>query len=155
MNAETEPPQTDLTDEQRRLRAAAFWAIFDGTQAALALLAERTSLPLENVRAVLDALEERGAITRDDRGIVTGSHGLSAVPAAYALVLDGRARWVWCAEDAVGIPAALEMDAEASGACAVCGGPIVLRVRGGRPDDQPARVWLTSAEAGTRTVETR
>ena len=155
MDAETEPPQTDLTDEQLRVRAAAFWAIFDGMHAAPILLAERTSLPLENVRAALDALDVRGAIMRDDHGIVTGSHGLSAVPAAYTLALEGRARWVWCAEDAVGIPAALELDAEASGACAVCGGEIVLRVRGGTPDDGPARVWLTSGETGTRTVETR
>ena len=155
MDAETEPPQTDLTDEQRRVRAAAFWAIFDGAHAAPALLAERTRLPLEHVRAVLDALDARGAIMRDDHGIVTGSHGLSAVPAAYALVLEGRARWVWCAEDAVGIPAALEMDAEASGTCAACGGTIVLRVRGGSPDDGPARVWLTTAQPGTRTVDTR
>jgi hypothetical protein len=73
----------------------------------------------------------------------------SAVPTAYRVQADGRWWYANCAWDAFGICAALHVDGRIETSCADCGEPIVVEVRGGRPDDGsllfhclvPARRW--------------
>lgn len=156
MTTEAIPPHVDLPADQLDVRAAAFWAVFDGQPAGVAQLVTRSGLDRPRLEAALAALDARGAITRDSAGEVTGSHGLSRVPSAYSLTLAGRQRWVWCAEDAIGIPAALALDAEVAGACAACGRPIGVSIEAGAPvSGLDTCVWLSAPVPGGRTVETR
>lgn len=49
----------------------------------------------------------------------------------------------WCALDAVGIPAALELDATARTECGSCGTPITVElIRGVPADDRELVLWL-------------
>lgn len=148
-------PLAGLTADAGVVRTAAFWAIIHGEPATVELIARRAKQPRSIVQRVLAQLEALGAITLDaSTGAVTGSHGISASPAAYALTLAGRALSVWCAEDAVGIPTALGMDAQIEGRCAVCAAVMPITVKAGevtRPGAE--QVWLTEPVPGERTID--
>ena len=59
----------------------------------------------------------------------------SMVPSAYRVRADGRWWYGNCAWDAFGICAALHSDGRVEASCADCGEPLVVEVRGERPDD--------------------
>ena len=73
----------------------------------------------------------------------------SAVPTAYRVQAAGRRWYANCAWDAFGICAALDVDGRVETTCADCGEPLVVEVRGRRPDDEtlvfhclvPAERW--------------
>jgi Alkylmercury lyase len=60
----------------------------------------------------------------------------SAVPTPYRVEAAGRSWYGNCAWDAFGICAALHVDGRIETACADCGDPIAVEVRGERPDDE-------------------
>lgn len=104
-----------------------------------------------SVAAALDGLARDGRIDRDDTGRVLGSAGLTLGEGPHGLEIDGHAFRTWCAFDALGIPAALAVDARIETACPVCRRPIGIDLRAGRPICGPvARLWLSDGGADMR-----
>lgn len=115
------------------------------------LLAELSGLDPDVVEASLRRLVEAGRIDRDASGGVLGAAGLTIADAPHGLNLGDHQYRTWCAFDAIGIPAALGMDARIETACAVCGRAIEVRMVGGRaPEPDPARLWLSDGGADMR-----
>lgn len=122
-----------LTPLEQRVRTAAFQAIYRGERLSAAQLAQRLAEPTEEVQTAIQGLLGRGLLTVDESGSVTGSHGLSLVPSDHEVRFDVGGRYVWCAVDAVGIPAAMGVDAEVTSRCFRCGEPVTLTIRKGEP----------------------
>ena len=115
----------------------------DRAPATPAELAGDTRLDVADVRDALDSLVETGTATLDADGAVTAVGGLSVLPAAHQLLLGGDPFWTWCAFDAVGIPAALRVDAVARTRCGHCGTRLDLTITDGRPPGgSPVVGWL-------------
>lgn len=114
-------------------------------------LARMTGVEVAGIGAVLDDLAREGRIDRDSAGCVLGSAGLTLADGAHGLEIEGYAFRTWCAFDALGIPAALEADARVATVCAVCGQPIGVDLRAGRPIGEAAAVlWLSAGGADMR-----
>ena len=104
-----------------------------------------------SVATALDGLAREGRIDRDHAGRVTGSAGLTLAEGPHGLEIDGHAFRTWCAFDALGIPAALAVDARIMTACEVCGRPIDVDLRAGRSiGASGARLWLSAGGADMR-----
>jgi hypothetical protein len=123
---------------EKRVRTAAFQAIYRGEKLSAAQLAHRLAEPAERVQMAVRSLLERGLVTADGTGRLTGSHGLSLVPSDHRVTFDVGQRYVWCAVDAVGIPAALGVDAEVTSRCFFCGEPVALTIEKGEPQSPSA-----------------
>lgn len=133
-----------LPDAVAVVRRAAFTRLrADRAPATPADLAADTRLDVADVRDALDALVGTGTATLGEGGAVTAVGGLSVLPAAHQLLLGGDPFWTWCAFDAVGIPAALRVDAVARTRCGHCGTRLDLTLTGGRPPaGSPVVGWL-------------
>jgi|SRR5581483_2142779 len=118
---------------------AGFAALWDG-RAVLpeALLPGRA----EQAGATLAQLVGGGRADVDDAGRVVGVHGLTLRPTRHRFVHGDRSHFTWCAFDAVGIPAALALDASVRTRCPACDRPIGVRLTAGRPEPSPAVLWL-------------
>lgn len=97
-------------------------------------------MPVVSVEQALDTLTAAGQAQRDEDGRVMAILGLSLLPTAHALVLDGVSLHTWCALDVVGIPAALEANARVTSACASCGSAIEIEVQHGVSQAEPGIV---------------
>lgn len=125
------------------VRRAGFARLLQHDMAGGAVLAADTGLSAEMVRDAVALLERTGIATVDHEGRVVGVGGLSLVPTAHQLLLDGQTFWTWCAFDAVGIPAALGIDAVARSRCGHCGDRLDVTLTAGRPPADSAVVgWL-------------
>lgn len=101
------------------------------------------------VETVVARLVESGMLARDPgTGEIVGARGLSLTETPHRLVLGGRSLYAFCAVDAVGIPAALELDARVDSHCHGCGRPLVLALTRGVVTDAPAGivVWATERD---------
>ena len=99
----------------------------------------------------LDTLVARG-MAQVRGGSLIAIDGLSVEPTQHRMRLAGVALFTWCAADAVGIPAALEDDAEIETVCPHCSKDIRISVRAGRPSADPEIVlWLPTC-AGANVV---
>ena len=137
-----------------RVRRAAFARLLDGRSVTVSELATDCALAEHRVEDALTAMVTSGAATRDATGAVVAVSGLSVVPAAHELQLAGREFWTWCAFDAVGIPAALEVDAVARTRCGHCARPIELRMPEGQPPaDSPLVGWLPGGPCANVQVD--
>lgn len=124
------------------VRRAAFTLLRRGRPASQQALAEATGLAVEAVRVALDELAAVGTATVMHREVVAAG-GLSVMPAAHRLRLDGVELWTWCAFDAIGIPAALGVDAVAITRCPTCGSVLEITLRRGAPPADSLLVgWL-------------
>src|SRR5262249_24938634 len=133
----------DLADQVR-------WAAFDlvraGRPAGGADLAAALRADPSTMEAAVGALTARGLLERDSHGAVVGVHGLTLWPTRHRLVLDGIALYTWCALDAIGIPAALGIDAEVTTVCGWCAQSLRLLVDDGAPiADAPHVLWLPTS----------
>lgn len=82
-----------------------------------------------------------------------GVHGLVARPTAHRIEHGDRVLSTWCAFDAIGIPAALAIDAAAMTSCPTCRATLRVVIRLGIPeDDGRRRLWLPGGEC-THLVE--
>jgi alkylmercury lyase len=70
----------------------------------------------------LAGLARAGLVEQDPTGAITGAHGLTLAPTRHHLVLAGVDLHTWCALDAIGIPAAVDTDAEIATRCGWCDG---------------------------------
>ena len=87
-------------------------------------------------------LVRRGRCQVDDEGWLVGIHGVTLLPTRHRIVHEGSAHHTWCAFDAVGIPAALGIDAQAMTTCLTCGADITIEIRRGVADEPNVRLWL-------------
>jgi Alkylmercury lyase/Bacterial regulatory proteins, gntR family len=138
------PLEPSLSDD---LAQQVRWAAFDRLQTGHAIttseLAAQLGAPATRITAALDELTRAGLIERAPTGDVIGAHGLTLTPTRHRLVLDHIALHTWCALDVIGIPAALDTNAEIATHCGSCDQPLTLTMSAGTPD--PAAdlaLWL-------------
>lgn len=123
-----------LPEDAAVVRRAGFAHLYSGgAPVTVAEMAADCGMSEPKVEAALAALVGIGTATRDADGRLVGVGGLSVVPAAHLLVLAGRQFFTWCAFDAVGIPAALGLDAVARTACGHCAKTLEVVLRAGVP----------------------
>lgn len=140
------PPPAGRTGLAARL---AFATLRTGRPAGPEEIAGRAGLEPGVVTDALRRLAEAGEANLDEDGRVVAVAGLSLVPAAHELLLAGRPLFTWCAWDAVGIPAALEVDATVRTHCRWCGAPIAVELAGGHVVGRPpALLWLPTRPTG-------
>ena len=102
--------------------------------------------------AAVDALVAAGRLDIDNGGVLVGVHGLSARPTAHRIEHAAGSVYTWCALDAIGIPAALAIDATAVTSCPTCDTTLRVALNHGLPEDAGAwRLWLPGGE-GTHLV---
>ena len=129
----------------RQLRVAGFVALWRGERVSVADLADDT--------ATVEALVDAGRLQLDDQGVVVGVHGLAARPTAHRVEHAGGVVHTWCALDAIGIPAALALDAAMVSTCPACGAALRVTLDAGVPaDDGVMRLWLPGGQC-THLVE--
>ncbi len=140
-----------LSKEEKTVRLAAFYIILEGRRADIGELSERTSLTREQVESCILKLKKSGALVVDHTSAVVGSHGLSMLPTPHGLHINGRDLFTWCAADAIGIPAAMEADAEIISSCAFCKETIAIKISKGQVvycSKPEIRLWVVEADLG-------
>jgi hypothetical protein len=119
--------------ERFRVSLAAFNTLLDGEAPSIDDIARMTDLAPDDTRQIVSSLHEAGRLTLDAAGqMITGAGGLSVVESRHILEMRGRRYWVWCAMDAVGIPAALGEDAGIASATADTGEAVRITIEQGR-----------------------
>lgn len=144
-----------LSTEEKAIRSTAFHRILDGKRSSIDELAFGTGLTSEQIRNKVSDLVLQGMLVLGKKGAVVGSHGLSLAPTEHCLHINGRELFTWCAVDAVGIPAALNMDALINSECFSCKKPLTIKVSKGEISfaSQPdIRVWVIKADLGKSIV---
>lgn len=116
------------------VRRTTFRAVLRGAAPTVDEIAAAAGRSREVVAAALDRLIGGGHAAVDPDGHVVAVGGLSLVPGRHRLRLGDRDFHTWCAIDALGIPAALEVDAVATSWCAWCGTELSIRLTGGRSE---------------------
>jgi alkylmercury lyase len=113
-----------------------FVALWNGERPAVA--------DLTDDMVTVDALVVAGRLEVDDDARLVGVHGLVARPTAHRIEHDGGVVHTWCALDAIGIPAALAIDAVAATTCPTCGRSLRIELHAGVPvrDVADPRLWL-------------
>lgn len=110
-------------------------ALAAGRAATLADIGDQSGLSVDEIRAGVEALAQAGRIEIDGDDVI-GVGGLTLSETDHALDLPTASLHTWCALDAIGIPAALGIDAEISTTCPYCGARLHVAVTNGDP--QPA-----------------
>jgi alkylmercury lyase len=114
--------------------AAAFRLLLDtGVPVQAERLAAEAALEPGEVEDALRELDARGRVCRDEAGSVVGAAGLSVVPTAHRIEIDGGVRWTWCAMDALGILAALGGGGRIESRSPGSGTPITVQFEDGAP----------------------
>ncbi len=99
--------------------------------------------------ATVDTLSSAGRLEVDNHGRLVGVHGLVARPTAHRIDHAGGRVHTWCALDAIGIPAALGIDAIATITSPACGAELPVVLRAGAPADAAEyRLWLPGGDCG-------
>jgi hypothetical protein len=141
-------PLLPAIDAAGLLREAGFALLLrDRRPVELADLAAATGLEVEAARSAVTTLAGAGWLDLDGFGHVTGAAGLSLATGPHGLTVGAAHFRTWCAYDALGISAALGVEALIETACGLCHAPISLAFRSGTPErDGPEQLWL--AEGG-------
>lgn len=101
-------PDTDLSNVQLRVQAAAFALLFEHNEPATEVaVGDLAGLGHDQISLGLTQLDDRGMLRRNDEDDVVGIAGLSIVPTQHRIEIADTTRWTWCALDAVGIIGAL------------------------------------------------
>lgn len=124
-------------DRSGVLAAAGFAALWAGRAVLPSEL-----LPGADSAELAESLARVGRAELDDAGRLVGIHGLTLRRTRHRFTHRARARHTWCAFDAVGIPAALGLDATASTNCPTCEAPVVVTLRCGTPLGSDAALWF-------------
>lgn len=153
-----EEQMSKLTPEHRGVLRQAFDSVAGGFPIGHDELAAFLRLPLRAISQRLDELEAWGFIQTDKGGTVAGAAGLSLCPTRHRLTVNSRELYAWCAEDAVGIPAALGWNAKVSSSCGQCGSPITVYMAGVQICEPrwttSVRLWLSDVADGPICTET-
>lgn len=127
-------PDLRVSNEAQRLRVDGFRALWLQQQPVVGDLGADAS--------VIDELAGRGLIEVADDGRLLGIHGLSSRPTRHRIERAAGAIHTWCAFDAVGIPAALGINAVAISTCPACGRELGVTLTAGIPTNSDQRIWL-------------
>lgn len=143
---------TDGLDTNAELLVTrAFTALWNGTAPTPADIAG--DLDAAEAAEVFRRLASVGRCELDDRDRIVGAHGITRNTTVHEIVhAEGRHN-TWCAFDAIGIPAALAIDATARTACPQCGTAIDVRIVAGDPVDAGAMVVWLPTETGQHLIE--
>jgi hypothetical protein len=119
-----------------RLGVLGFVALWGGQRPAVASLCDDPT--------VVEAQKHAGRLEVDDAGLLVGVHGLVARTTRHRIDHPAGAVHTWCALDAIGIPAALAIDATAVTSCPTCDVELRVELCQGEPVDteEPLRLWL-------------
>ena len=152
-HAQSEPvPASDTPPAElvQQVRRAAFHGLLTGAPVTTADLAARTALPVPVVASAVDTLVASNRAVTDEDGNVIGAAGLSLVATSHELRIDNGMRlWCWCAWDALGIPSALLLTAEATTVCGTCGRPLTVTIVNGQLVGQGAEQGFLPAPKGS------
>lgn len=88
------------------------------------------------------ALAGRGRAELDDNGRLVGIHGLTLRASRHSFTVAATTHRTWCAFDAIGIPAALSLDADTHTDCSTCHRRVDVRIERGEPKANGAVLWL-------------
>lgn len=144
---EVEQFLASFSPEEIAVSRHAFRAILDGRPATVAELPAAAGLPQAVAERAVGRLVERGIIVvepKTDR--IVGIRGLSLVETNHRLALERRQFYAFCAVDAVGIAAALEVDARIESRCHHSEAPLALELRGGAVTEAPEGMVIWAAE---------
>lgn len=144
-----------LSPEKRTIRLMAFFSILDGKAASANDLALQCNLPLRHVQQYIEDMAGEGILVINEQGTVVGSHGLSNIPTEHSLSIGGHNLFTWCAADAIGIPAALGVDARIISKCFQCDELIEITISGGvvqNSNHDDTRIWVIEADLGRSIV---
>ena len=122
----------------RAVRREAFRVLLGGRAPAVGEIAITAALSEERIETAIAKLRAAGALEVDSGGHVVGAHGLTQRATEHAIIAAERVWHTWCALDAIGIPVALNLDAEVRTRCPTCGATIDIVVRDGAPLDTEA-----------------
>lgn len=141
------PPRAVTAVQQYGLEA-----LVRGSVATVADIAVRARLTVDEVGRGIDGLVRAGRIELDGDSVI-GVAGLTETPTIHHVELPDASRHTWCALDAIGIPAALGLDAAIITTCRHCGTELSVTVRdGGARAEQPVRLFCpTGACDNVRT----
>ena len=140
-------PALDLFDDKslaepvaealRRIVIAGFHALWRGQTVPVAELSadEPTA-----VAAAVNHLRARGRIEFSDDDRVIAVHGLARRATPHRIEYADGAVNTWCAFDAVGIPAAMGIEARAVTQCPTCGQQLTVTLSRGEPGPLPGAV---------------
>jgi len=133
-------------DLSARIAIAGFHALWAGRRPALTELADADGAALDEAVAQLQA---GGRIEMTADGRVLAVHGLSHRTTRHRIEHPGGSVHTWCALDAIGIPAALGIDARARTTCPTCDRELVITLVGGRPKPLAGAVLWYPETAGS------
>jgi hypothetical protein len=104
----------------------------DGTARTPAEAAVELGVGVEQTRAAYRRLHDAHALVLEpDAESIRMLNPFSVVETPHRVEADGRSWWANCAWDALGIPAALHVDARIESVCPDCGARLQLEVRDG------------------------
>jgi alkylmercury lyase len=136
----------DVAQAVRRLAIGGFHALWAGRGVAPSELVDGD---VTVVAAAVDHLRAGGRIELSDDGHVIAIHGLARRPTRHRIEHHGGVVHTWCALDAIGIPAALAIDARAVTRCPTCGAELTVTLTRGEPGPLPGAVlWYPEARCG-------
>jgi Alkylmercury lyase len=115
------------------VRREAFRGLLEDHAPTATEIATAAALSQERIEAAIAELRATGALEVDPDGHVVGAHGLTQRATEHVLIIAERVWHTWCALDAIGIPVALDLDAEVRTRCPTCAATIVLVVRDRAP----------------------
>jgi hypothetical protein len=135
------------------LSYAAFRSILNGVALSPSELAEQTTLGQAEALDLIETMVDEGRLRLDDsKSHIVAAAGLSLTESRHTLTMNGHRFGVWCALDAVGIPAGLDLDATIESECLDTGEPVRIEIQGGRISSQsPEDVLISLVPASVAT----
>jgi hypothetical protein len=133
----------------RRLAIEGFWALWEGNSPRVRDLGDTG----EAVDDAVDHLRAHGRIEVSAEGHLVAVHGLTRRDTSHRIVHAGGSINTWCALDAIGIPAALAIDARAHSRCPTCDRELVVALTGGVPAASTSTVLWYPAGPCDRVVD--
>lgn len=134
------------------LSYAVFRSVLQGVALSPDELARRTSMDETEALDLINVMVDEGRLRLDDQQRIIAAGGLSLDDSRHAVTINGRRLGVWCAMDAVGIPAGLNADATVESECVDTGEPVRIEIRHGHVVDQsPPDLFISLVPASVAT----
>lgn len=134
----------ETVDLPERIREVAFASLLaTGEPVSGETIAADLGTSAAAVEAAIEALGAAGWVDRDEGGRITGAAGLSLSDGPHRVQISGREFRTWCAYDALGIPAALGVDATATTFCGVCNATLTVPIDRGEPEGRQM-LWMSA-----------
>ena len=123
-----------MNDLELRVRNEVYAAfVRDGEAPSPEAIGRMLALPTRDVAHAYRALHDQHALVLEPDGEgIRMLNPFSVVPTQHRVEAAGHTWYANCAWDALGIPAALQVDGGVRSECAHCGEPVELEVRDGR-----------------------